>query len=117
MMIFGVFEELQYLLIVSSSEFPFICIAPSPAKAITNLSGYANFAAMAYGTAQPIVARLPDSDAIIPSRMFSSRAYQLASDPESAVMIHLSGRSGDNDQKTNCGFNGEASFSARTASS
>src|SRR5688572_24417022 len=100
MMMFGVLHDCQYLLIVSNSSLPFICIAPSPAKAITVRSGYANFAAIAYGTAQPIVARFPDNDAIMPFLIFSSRAYQLAAEPESAVSIQLSGRRGDNSVNT-----------------
>ena len=53
---------------------PFIWIAPSPTSAITGRSGYANFAAIAYGTPGPIVASVPESDAIIPARSLQRRA-------------------------------------------
>src|SRR5688572_1671255 len=86
---FGVFQDCQYLLMVNNSSFPFICIAPSPAIAMTVFSEWANFAAIAYGTAQPMVARFPESDAIMPVRIFNSLAYQLAPDPESAVSMQL----------------------------
>ena len=38
-------------------------MAPSPTRAITGRDGWANFAPIAYGTAQPMVASVPDSDA------------------------------------------------------
>src|SRR5205085_3242131 len=68
-----------------------------------------------YGTPGPIVARFPDSDPIMPRRNFRSRAYQLAVDPESAEMMHLSGNRFDASQKTRCGLIGFASFMARSS--
>src|SRR5258706_4603393 len=46
-----------------------------------------NFAAMTYGTAGPMVARFPLREPIIPLRIFRSRAYQLAVEPESAARM------------------------------
>src|SRR4051812_1960635 len=62
-----------------------------------------------------MVARVPDSDAIMPGRIFRSRANQVAAEPESELMMQLFGRRGDNSQKTRCGFNGLASFIARAS--
>ncbi len=70
-----------------SSAMLFICIAPSPTSAMTGRSGCANLAAIAYGTAAPMEARPPESEHIMPDRIFRSRAYQLAQEPESEVMI------------------------------
>ena len=39
-----------------------------------------------------MVARVPDSEAIIPLRSLTSRAYQLADEPESEARIAPSGR-------------------------
>src|SRR5260370_10805301 len=80
--------------------------------AIATRSGNANFAAITYGTPGPIVARLPESDPIIPRRNLRSRAYQLAVDPESAATMQLSG-SDDNSQNTRCGLIGSALVIAR----
>src|SRR6218665_340775 len=63
---------------------------------------------MAYGTPHPMVARLPDRDVIIPSRIFKSLANQLADVPESAARITPSGSFGDNSQKTRSGLRGLA---------
>src|SRR3569833_4163794 len=76
-------QRCQYFATVINSAMLFICMAPSPTRAITGRSGWANLAAMAYGTAAPIEASPPESDAIIPRRIFTSRAYQLAQEPES----------------------------------
>lgn len=57
----------QYLAMVMSSFIPFICIAPSPTKAIPGRSGCAHFAPMAYGTPGPMVASVPDSEPRTPS--------------------------------------------------
>src|ERR1700753_4385894 len=83
----GPFHSRQYFATVINSAMLFICIAPSPTKAITGRSGWANLAAMAYGTAAPIDARPPDSEHFMPRRIFRSRAYQLAHEPESLVMM------------------------------
>jgi hypothetical protein len=64
----------QYLATVTSSDRPFICIAPSPTSATHGRSGWANLAAIAYGTAQPMVSRLPDSHASWPALSLRSRA-------------------------------------------
>src|SRR5919204_2893106 len=56
------FHLSQYRFTVISSFIPFIWNAPSPMNAITGFSGCANFAAIAYGAAGPIVARLPESE-------------------------------------------------------
>ncbi len=106
----------QTFAIVIRAEMPFICIAPSPTIAITGRSGCAYLAAIAYGTAGPMVASPPDSDAIIPCRIFRSRAYHLAAEPESQVRMQLSGRRDDNSQNTRCGLIGLASFIARSCS-
>src|SRR5450756_838663 len=93
----------QYFATVINSFMPFICIAPSPTNAIATRSGWANFAAIAYGTPGPIVASPPESDAIMPGRIFRSRAYQLAHEPESHVRMQRSGKRGDSSQHTRCG--------------
>src|SRR4051794_10906584 len=84
--------------------------------ATTGRSGKANFAAMAYGTPQPIVARLPESVPIMPSRIFTSRAYQFAADPESAERMARSGSRDDSSQNTRCGLMGFPGLSARASS-
>src|SRR6266702_7508185 len=71
---------------------------------------------MAYGTAAPIEASPPDSDAIMPRRIFRSRAYQFAQDPESLVRITRSGSRGDSSQATRCGLTGLAGCIARSSS-
>src|SRR5699024_1888869 len=60
-----------------------------------------------------IVARFPESEAIILSLTFKSRANQFADEPESEVRITFSGNFGDSSQKTRCGLIGLASFIAR----
>src|SRR5215472_895351 len=109
----GLDHRRQYLATVMSSAMLFICMAPSPTNAITGRSGWANFAAMAYGTAAPIEARPPESEHIMPRRIFRSRAYQLAQEPESLVKIARSGSRGDNSQKMRCGLMGLAGCIAR----
>src|SRR3954453_242413 len=109
----GLFHCRQYFATVISSAMLFICIAPSPTTAMTGRSGCANLAAIAYGTAAPIDASPPDSEHFMPRRIFRSRAYQLAQEPESLVMIALSGSSGDNSQVTRCGLIGFAAAMAR----
>src|SRR6185437_7138191 len=105
---FGLDHSFQYFCTVISSAMLFICIAPPPTSAMTGRSGCANLAAIAYGTAAPIDARPPDSEHIMPRRILRSRAYQLAHDPESLVMIARSGRRGDSSQTTRCGLTGLA---------
>src|SRR5690606_508459 len=78
-------------------------------------SGYANLAAKAYGTPEPMVAKPPDNDAIMPGRNLMSRAYQLAEDPESQVMMLLSGKRGESSQKTRSEFTGSPSSKARAS--
>src|ERR1700739_4732658 len=95
----------------------FICMAPSPTNAMTGRSGWANLAAIAYGTAAPIDAKPPDREHIIPRRIFRSRAYQLAQEPESLVMIARSGNNGDNSHATRCGLTGFAPTCARASMS
>src|ERR1700748_875395 len=68
---------------------------------------------MAYGMPGPIVASEPDTDAIMPRRILTSRAYQLVPEPVSQAMMHFSGSLGDNSQKMRCGLSGLASFIAR----
>src|ERR1700738_3567617 len=97
----GSAQRRQYFATVISSAMLFICIAPSPTNAITGQSGCANLAAMAYGTAAPL-------EAIMPRRIFRSRAYQFAHDPESLVRITRSGSLGDSSQATRCGLTGLA---------
>src|ERR1700761_4823115 len=67
---------------------------------------------MLYGTAGHIVASVPDKVAFMPSRIFRLRANQLAEEPESAVMMQLSGNFGESSRKTRCGLMGSASFMA-----
>src|SRR5256885_4350067 len=93
----------QYFATVINSFMPFIWNAPSPTSAITGRSGYANLAPIAYGTPEPIVAKPPECEAIMPRRIFRSRAYQLVPDPESLVRMQRSGRRGDSSQNTRCG--------------
>src|ERR1700760_3916815 len=92
---FGVAHSRQYLATVISSAMLFICMAPSPTSAMTGRSEWANFAAIAYGTAAPIEASPPDSEHFMPRRILRSRAYQLAQEPESLVIIALSGSRGE----------------------
>ena len=54
-------------------------------------SGCAHLAPMAYGTAGPIVASVPDSDPRAPLRILMCRAYQLAALPESEEIMALAG--------------------------
>ena len=96
-----------------SSFIPFIWNAPSPMSAIATRSGKANFAAIAYGTPQPIVASVPESDPFIPERILMSRAYQLAAEPESAARMQPSGSRGESSWNTRCGLSGSASCIAR----
>ena len=84
-------------------------MAPSPISATTGRSGWANFAPIAYGTPAPIVASVPDRDPRIPRRIRSTLAYQLATDPESAVTIASSGRTCDISHTIRIGFTGSAS--------
>src|ERR1700739_546286 len=112
----GVFHCRQYLATVISSAMLFICMAPSPTNATTGRSGWANLAAIEYGTAAPIEARPPDSEHIIPRLIFRSRAYQLAQEPESLVMIARSGRRGENSHTTRCGLTGLGDVIARVSS-
>src|SRR5215217_729898 len=63
-----------------------------------------------------MVARFPESEAIMPRRTLTSRAYQLAADPESQVRMQRSGSLGDNSQKTRWGLIGFALFIARASS-
>src|SRR3954470_2417105 len=97
---------------VSSSARLFICIAPSPTNAMTGRSGWAYLAPIAYGTAAPLVARVPASDPRPPARNFRSRAYQLAAEPESEVTIALSGRRGFSSQNNSIGLIGSAPHGA-----
>src|SRR2546423_5764507 len=62
-----------------------------------------------------MVARFPESDAIIPVLIFKSLANQEAEDPESAERMQFSGSLFDNSQKTRCGFRGYAAFIARAS--
>src|SRR6185437_8052940 len=70
----------------------------------------------AYGTAAPIEARPPESEHIMPRRILRSRAYQLAHEPLSLVMMARSGSRGDNSQATRCGLIGLAAACARASS-
>src|SRR3954471_20772646 len=57
-------------------------MAPSPTSATTGRSGWANLAPIAYGTAAPMVARVPDSEPRIVPRIRRWRAYHVAAQPE-----------------------------------
>src|SRR5207248_11567240 len=61
----------------------------------------------------PIVASEPDTEAIMPRRILTSRAYQLVPEPVSQAIMHFSGSLGDNSQNTRCGLSGLASCIAR----
>jgi hypothetical protein len=63
-----------------------------------------------------MVARFPESDAIIPERIFTSRANQLAEEPESQVRMARSGTRGESSQNTRWGLIGSASSIARASS-
>ena len=52
----------------------------------------------------------------MPRRIFRSRAYQLAHEPESEVMMARSGRREDNSHATRCGLTGCAGTIARSSS-
>ena len=69
----GSSQSCQYFAIVISSANPFICIAPSPTRAYAGRSGCANLAPMAYGTAQPMVAKVPDRVARMSPRILMAR--------------------------------------------
>src|SRR6185437_16209708 len=60
-------------------------------------------------------ARPPDSEHIMPRRILRSRAYELAQEPESLVMMARSGKRGDNSQTTRCGLIGLAVWPARSS--
>mgnify|MGYP003624072980 CR=1 FL=1 len=64
----------------------------------------------------PIVASDPETDAIMPRRIFTSRAYQFVPDPVSQAIMHFSGRRGESSQKTRWGLSGSAEFIARFSS-
>src|SRR6185437_4644108 len=59
-----------------------------------------------------MVARLPESEALIPLRIFISRANQSAEVPESEDKMQLSGNSFDSSQNTLSGLIGSALFIA-----
>jgi hypothetical protein len=48
----------------------FICMAPSATKAMPGRSGCAHFAPITYGTAGPIVAKVPDNEPRTPAGNF-----------------------------------------------
>jgi len=110
-------QRSRYLATVISSFIPFIWKAPSPTNATTGRSGWANFAATAYGTPGPIVARLPESEASIPLRTRSWRAHQFVEEPESAVRMQPSGSCFDSSWTTLCGLIGSPSIIARSSTS
>src|SRR6185437_11843811 len=67
------------------------------------------------GTPQPMVARHPDNEAIMPRRILMSRAYQLADEPESEARMQLSGSRGEASQNTRSGLIGSAFSIARAS--
>src|SRR3954451_21588952 len=93
---------------VISSARPFICIAPSPTRAMAGRSGWANLAPIAYGTPGPMVASVPDNDPRMLPRIRRVRAYQLAAEPESAVTMALSGMREDSSHVMRIGLIGSA---------
>jgi hypothetical protein len=60
-----------------------------------------------------IVASVPERVAFMPRRILMLRANQLATLPESALMMQLSGRRGDSSQSTRSGLIGSASLIER----
>src|ERR1700716_3603534 len=83
-------------------------MAPSPTRAITGRDGWANLAPIAYGTAHPMVARVPDTDARMPDLSLTQRANQLVDEPESAVTIASSGSRWESSHATRIGLTGLA---------
>ena len=84
---------------------PFICMAPSPSKAMAGRSGWANLAPMAYGTPGPMVASVPDSEPRCSVAVnFRCRAYQLAADPESDETMALAGSRSESSQNSRWGL-------------
>jgi hypothetical protein len=65
----------QCFFTVISSAMAFICMAPSPRRAI----GMGELCSVAYGTAAPMDASPPETEHIMPRRIFRSRAYLLLS--------------------------------------
>src|SRR6185437_4545288 len=65
---------------------------------------------------QPIVARPPDTEPIMPRRILMSRAYQFVPDPEAAAKMQPSGTFGDNSQNTRCGLIGSPASCAMASS-
>ncbi len=108
----GSAQPCQYFATVISSLTPFICIAPSPIRATSGRSGWANFAARAYGMAPPIDSRVPDRLASIPGRTLTCRAYQAVVVPQSTASITSSGRRSLRVAKSSCGLTGWAACSA-----
>ena len=84
-------------------------MAPSPVSAIAGRSGWANLAPIAYGTAAPIVASVPDSEPRTAPRIFRNRAYQFATEPESAATIAFGGSRSESSQTIRIGLTGLAS--------
>jgi hypothetical protein len=87
---------------------PIICIVPSPTQEITGLSGWANFAPSTYVAPGPIVASVPETAAIMPSRSLRFRAHQFVAEPESPMTMQRSGRRRLSSLKTLIGFKGSA---------
>src|SRR5678816_2275363 len=72
------------------------------------LSGYAILAAMAYGTAHPIVASDPDPENFIPFLIFKNLAAQQVLIPLSTDIIVLSSNMSDTAAATTWGFMGSS---------
>ena len=106
----------QYFAMVMSSAIPFICIAPSPTRAYAGRSGRANLAPIAYGTAQPIVASVPERVPRMLPRIRMWRAYQLVPEPESAVTMASGGSCGESSANTRSGLIGSAVTAPRASS-
>ena len=66
-------------------------------------------APIAYGTAGPMVASVPESDPRTSPRIRRKRAYQFAADPESEVTIALLGSRSDSSHTIRMGLTGLAS--------
>src|SRR6266480_2090854 len=77
----------KYFAAVISSAMPFICIAPSPTSATAGRCGWQNFAAIAYGTPGPIVARVPVGGGAGVRRDDRVRRQHLAQLPEQALRV------------------------------
>jgi hypothetical protein len=77
---------------------------PSPTKATHCLSGYAIWAAIAYGKPHAIEASVPDTENFIPFLILMYRAAQNVLVPLSTEIIALSSNSSETAEAIICGL-------------